>query len=64
MFIETAKVLDKDDAIQEKLVLLLLWMKEFDSLHRTLHRTDTPATAWESYRFADSLQVSRHLPIR
>jgi hypothetical protein len=33
-------------------------MKEFDSLHRSLHRTDTPATAWESYRFADSLQAS------
>jgi Protein of unknown function (DUF3632) len=58
MFLETAKVLEKDDALQEKLVSLLLWTKEFDSLRRSLHPTETAATAWESYRFSDSLQAS------
>ncbi|KAH6970727.1 hypothetical protein BKA56DRAFT_596815 [Ilyonectria sp. MPI-CAGE-AT-0026] len=57
-FIEMAKALDKDDAFQEKLISLFLWMKEFDSLHKTLHQTETTALAWESYGFADALQAS------
>ncbi|MCJ1392939.1 hypothetical protein MMC18_005811 [Xylographa bjoerkii] len=58
MFLETAKVYEHDSAFQEKLVSLLLWTKEFDSLHRSLHPTETGAASWESYRFADSLQES------
>ena len=58
MFLETAKVLEKDNAIQERLVSLLLRTKEFDSLCKTLHPTKTATTTWESYRFADSLQAS------
>lgn len=57
-FIEMAKALDKDDAFQEKLISLFLWMKEFDSLHKTLHQTETTALAWESYGFAEALQAS------
>ena len=58
MFLETAKVYEKDGAFQEKLVSLLLWTKEFDSLYKSLHPTGTAAASWESYRFADSLQAS------
>ncbi|MCJ1437802.1 hypothetical protein MMC27_007189 [Xylographa pallens] len=60
MFLETAKVFDHESAYQEKLVALLLWTKEFDSLYRSLHptRTKTAAASWEAYRFADSLQAS------
>lgn len=58
MFLETAKVLTKDDAVQEKLISLLLWTKEFDSLRGSLHPTQTAAAAWESYGFSDSLQAS------
>ena len=58
MFIETAKVYDKDGTFQEKLISLLLWTKEFDSLYKSLHPTGTAAASWESYRFADSLQAS------
>ena len=58
MFLETAKVYEKDGGFQEKLVSLLLWTKEFDSLYRSLHPTGTAASSWESYRFADSLQAS------
>ena len=57
-FLETAKVYENDSAFQEKLVLLLLWTKEFDSLYRSLHPIETVAASWESYRFADSLQAS------
>jgi Protein of unknown function (DUF3632) len=64
MFLETAKVLEKDDAIQEKLVSLLLWTKEFDSLRRSLHPIETTVMAWESYRFADSLQASWELLLK
>ena len=58
MFLETAKVFENESAFQEKLVSLLLWTKEFDSLYRSLHPTETAAVSWESYRFADSLQAS------
>ncbi|KAF2807349.1 uncharacterized protein BDZ99DRAFT_465256 [Mytilinidion resinicola] len=57
MFREAAKALEKDDAIQDKLISLLLWTKEFDSLHRSLHSTKTVTTSWEKYGFADSLQA-------
>lgn len=58
MFVETAKVFENDSAFQEKLISLLLWTKEFDSLYRSLHPTEITAASWESYRFADSLQAS------
>ncbi|MCJ1421893.1 hypothetical protein MMC32_008260 [Xylographa parallela] len=58
MFLETAKVFDSESAYQEKLVALLLWTKEFDSLYRSLHPTKTAAGSWEGYRFASSLQAS------
>ena len=59
MFLETAKVYPHDSALQEKLVALLLWTKEFDSLHKSLHPTETAAAAsWESYGFPASLQAS------
>lgn len=58
MFLETAKVLEKDDALQEKLISLLLQTKEFDSMCRSLHPTKTAAMAWDSYHFADSLHMS------
>ncbi|RTE84967.1 hypothetical protein BHE90_000428 [Fusarium euwallaceae] len=58
MLIETAKVLEKDDPFHDKLILLLLWTKEFDKLHKDLHSYDSAKTTWESYGFADSLQDS------
>ncbi|RSL41233.1 hypothetical protein CEP54_015885 [Fusarium duplospermum] len=58
MFIETAKVLEKDDPFHDKLVLLLLWTNEFDRLHKSLRSPNNLNTSWESYGFADSLQES------
>ncbi|RSL74308.1 hypothetical protein CEP53_000338 [Fusarium sp. AF-6] len=58
MFIETAKVLEKDDPFHDKLVLLLLWTKEFGKLHKDLHSPDSAKTTWESSGFADRLQES------
>ncbi|KAH7253206.1 hypothetical protein B0J15DRAFT_560320 [Fusarium solani] len=58
MFIETAKVLEKDDPFHDKLVLLLLWTKEFDQLYKGLHLSDSAKAFWELYGFADSLQES------
>ncbi|KAM0426514.1 hypothetical protein ACHAPT_008206 [Fusarium lateritium] len=58
MFIETAKVLDKDDLFHDKLVLLLLWTRDFDKLHRDLRPSQSIGITWESYGFADSLQES------
>lgn len=58
MFIEMAKVLEKDDPFHDKLVLLLLWTKEFDQFRKDLHLSDSTKASWESYGFADSLQES------
>ncbi|KAH8600081.1 hypothetical protein B0O99DRAFT_611703 [Bisporella sp. PMI_857] len=58
MFIQTAKALDKDSPVHDKLVLLLLFTKELDLVHRNLHPTEVAATTWESYGFFDSLQAS------
>ena len=58
MFVETAKAFENKSAYQEKLVSLLLWTKEFDSLYKFLHPTGTVTAAWESYGFTDSLQAS------
>ncbi|GAD91875.1 hypothetical protein NECHADRAFT_87592 [Paecilomyces variotii No. 5] len=57
MFMETAKVLDEDDPFEEKLFSLLLWTKEFDSLHRSIHYTETVASAWDLYPFGARLQA-------
>ncbi|KAH7161818.1 hypothetical protein EDB81DRAFT_785588 [Dactylonectria macrodidyma] len=58
MVIEMAKALDKDDPFQEHLITLIMWSKEFDSLHRVLHRTEPTAATWESYGFVNSLHAS------
>ena len=58
MFLETAKVLDKDDPFQDKLVSLLLWTKELDSLRRRLHFNEPVTGTWESYGFDKYLQTS------
>lgn len=57
LFIETAKVLSPDDPVQEKLLALLQWTREFDALHKQAH-PDRPPTPWEAYGFADSLQAA------
>ncbi|UPK99690.1 hypothetical protein LCI18_010625 [Fusarium solani-melongenae] len=58
MFIEMTKVLEKDDPFHDKLVLLLLWTKEFEQLYNYLHHSNNEMASWESYGFADSLQDS------
>ncbi|KAL1851222.1 hypothetical protein Plec18170_006546 [Paecilomyces lecythidis] len=57
MFMETAKVLEEDNPFQEQLLSLLLWTKEFDSLHRSIHHTETVESAWELYPFGARLQT-------
>lgn len=56
MFTETAKVLDKEDAIQDNLITMLLGTKQFDSFHKMLHPSEASVSTWESYGFADHLQ--------
>ncbi|KAJ9302811.1 hypothetical protein DTO271G3_185 [Paecilomyces variotii] len=58
MFLETAKILEDGNPFQEKLLSLLLWTKEFDSLHRNIHCTETVACVWDLYRFGESLQAT------
>lgn len=58
MFIETAKAFDKDDPFQDKLVLLLLWTKELDSLRRGLHSNESATETWDFYGFHEYLQTS------
>ncbi|PQE07603.1 hypothetical protein CJF30_00007351 [Rutstroemia sp. NJR-2017a BBW] len=58
MFLDTAQVLEKDDPFQHKLISLLLWTKDYDSLRRSLHPTESTSPPWESYRFAANVQES------
>lgn len=59
MFIETAKVLDKNDPFQDKLVSLLLRTKELDSLRKALYSNNESAIrTWESYGFGTNLRTS------
>lgn len=58
MFLETAKALDKDDSFQDRLVSLLLWTKELDSLRKKLHSSEAFFGNWESYGFDKNLQAS------
>lgn len=59
MFLQTAQIIDADDALQDRLVNLLLWTKEFDFHCRTLNPPTEPAlTSWESYGFVESLQTA------
>ncbi|KAK1725017.1 uncharacterized protein BDZ83DRAFT_620853 [Colletotrichum acutatum] len=57
MFIQTAQVLDADDAFQDRLVGLLAWTREFDGLYRRLHGI-VKRGGWESFGFGQSLQLA------
>ncbi|KAK7430473.1 hypothetical protein QQZ08_002992 [Neonectria magnoliae] len=58
MFIRGAIHCDKDPAFHDRLLSLLLWTKELDSLCKAIRPDKGPITAWESYGFANSLQAS------
>jgi hypothetical protein len=59
MFIQTAQIIDFDDTLQDRLVTLLLWTKEFDLHCRTLYPPTEPALPnWESCGFVENLQTA------
>ncbi|KAK7415766.1 hypothetical protein QQX98_005679 [Neonectria punicea] len=58
MFIRGAIHAAKDPAFHDRLLNLLLWTKEFDSLCKAVPSEKGPVTTWESYGFANSLQAS------
>lgn len=57
MFLQVAQIVDADDTLQDKLVTLLLWTKEFDQHCKSLHpNTGSSPPSWDSYGFAQCLQ--------
>lgn len=59
MFIQTAQIIDFDDTLQDRLVTLLLWTKEFDLHCRTLYPPTEPALpTWESCGFVENVQTA------
>ena len=58
MFLGTSKALGEDSVYQEKLITLLLWMKNFVELHKSLHMDKASPVKWESYGFSQALQTA------
>ncbi|KAJ4264416.1 hypothetical protein NW762_005615 [Fusarium torreyae] len=58
MFLEAGTAIDSSSLFQDRLVLLLLWTKQFDLFHKDMHSVSETAKDWESYGFAESLQTS------
>ncbi|KAF5551663.1 hypothetical protein FMEXI_3229 [Fusarium mexicanum] len=57
MFIKASTAIDSDSLFQDRLVLLLLWTRQFDSVYKELYTGQNIARNWESYGFAKSLQT-------
>ncbi|KAF4494649.1 hypothetical protein FAGAP_9211 [Fusarium agapanthi] len=57
MFLKASTAIDSDSLFQDRLVLLLLWTRQFDLVYKELYAGQNIATHWESYGFAKSLQT-------
>ncbi|KAF4968667.1 hypothetical protein FSARC_3953 [Fusarium sarcochroum] len=58
LFLKAGTAIDSNSPFQDRLVLLLLWTKQFDVFHKDMHNARESADDWESYGFAKSLQAS------
>ncbi|KAM0559803.1 hypothetical protein ACHAPJ_003750 [Fusarium lateritium] len=58
MFLKAGTAIDSSSPFQDRLVLLLLWTKQFDMFHKDIHNVRGTAKYWESYGFTESLQAS------
>ncbi|KAF5640043.1 uncharacterized protein FTJAE_4590 [Fusarium tjaetaba] len=57
MFFKASAAIDSESLFQDRLVLLLLWTRQFDLVYKELYNGRHVAGNWESYGFAQSLQV-------
>ncbi|KAF5654474.1 hypothetical protein F25303_1398 [Fusarium sp. NRRL 25303] len=57
MFLKASTAIDSDSLFQDRLVLLLLWTRQFDLVCKGLYTEQNMAGNWESYGFAQSLQT-------
>ncbi|KAF5592845.1 hypothetical protein FPCIR_5528 [Fusarium pseudocircinatum] len=57
MFFKASTAIDSDSLFQDRLVLLLLWTRQFDLVYKELYTGQNIAGDWESYGFAQSLQT-------
>ncbi|KAI1034150.1 hypothetical protein LB503_012505 [Fusarium chuoi] len=57
MFHKASTAIDSDSLFQDRLVLLLLWTRQFDLVCKDLYTGQNMAGDWESYGFAQSLQT-------
>ncbi|KAG5756516.1 hypothetical protein H9Q72_008486 [Fusarium xylarioides] len=57
MFFKASTAIDSDSLFQDRLVLLLLWTRQFDLVYKELYTGQNVAGNWESYGFAQSLQT-------
>ncbi|KAF4415256.1 hypothetical protein FACUT_13541 [Fusarium acutatum] len=57
MFFKASTAIDSDSLFQDRLVLLLLWTRQFDLVYKELYSGQNIAGNWEPYGFAQSLQT-------
>ncbi|KAG7405323.1 hypothetical protein ACKAV7_013391 [Fusarium commune] len=57
MFFKASTAMGSDSLFQDRLVLLLLWTRQFDLVYKELYTGQNTAGYWESYGFAESLQT-------
>ncbi|KAH7237083.1 uncharacterized protein BKA55DRAFT_579052 [Fusarium redolens] len=57
MFFKASTAMDSDSVFQDRLVLLLLWTRQFDLVYKGLYTGQNIAGNWESYGFAESLKT-------
>ncbi|RKK96685.1 hypothetical protein BFJ63_vAg4675 [Fusarium oxysporum f. sp. narcissi] len=57
MFFKASTAMDSDSLLQDRLVLLLLWTRQFDLVYKELYTGQKISRNWESYGFAQSLQT-------
>ncbi|KAF5646225.1 hypothetical protein F52700_1915 [Fusarium sp. NRRL 52700] len=57
MFVKASTAIESDSLFQDRLVLLLLWTRHFDLVHKELYNGQNMAGNWESYGFAQYLQT-------
>ncbi|KAF5724861.1 hypothetical protein FMUND_418 [Fusarium mundagurra] len=57
IFFKASTAIDSDSLFQDRLVLLLLWTRQFDLLYKELYTGQNIPGNWESYGFAQSLQT-------
>ncbi|PNP74193.1 hypothetical protein FNYG_12242 [Fusarium nygamai] len=57
MFFKASAAIDSESLFQDRLVILLLWTRQFDLVYKEIYTGKNISGNWESYGFAQSLHI-------